>query len=76
MRPLFAPIPAPLAVHRSVRGISDQDALLVLITGKSDEDFGDIAVAPADSKMMLERFGMDVIRKYQAVGTEFLGATV
>ena len=37
---------------------------------------GDIAVAPEDSKMMVERFGMDVIRKYQAIGTEFLGVTV
>ena len=73
----FDMIAVPPAVCRDFTNVSDQDALLlVLITGKSDEDFGDIAIAPEDSKMMVERFGMDVIRKYQAIGTEFLGVTV
>jgi uncharacterized RmlC-like cupin family protein len=69
-------IAVPPGVCRDFTNVTDQEALLlVLITGQSDEDFSDIAIAPEDSKMMLDKFGMDVIRKYQAVGTEFLGIT-
>lgn len=70
-------IAVPPGVCRDFTNVSDSDALLlVLITGQGDDDFNDIVVGPEDSKMMLERFGMDVIQKYQKVGTEFLGVTV
>lgn len=73
----FDMIAVPPGVCRDFTNVSDADALLlVLITGKGDEDFNDIAVGPEDSKMMVERFGMDVIRQYQKVGTEFMGITV
>lgn len=73
----FDMIAVPPGVCRDFTNVSDADALLlVLITGKGDEDFNDLAVAPEDSKMMVERFGMDVIRKYQKVGTEFMGVTI
>lgn len=42
-------------------------------TGQGDEDFNDIAVAPEDSRMMLARFGMDVIRKYRKISMDFMG---
>lgn len=73
----FDMIAVPKGVCRDFTNVTDQDALLlVLIQGSGDDDFNDIAVAPEDSKMMLERFGMDVIRQYQKTGTEFLGVTV
>lgn len=73
----FDMIAVPPAVCRDFTNVTDQDALLlVLITGQGDDDFNDIAVGPQDSQMMLERFGMDVLRKYQKVGTEFMGVTV
>jgi uncharacterized RmlC-like cupin family protein len=73
----FDMIAVPPAVCRDFTNVSDEDALLlVLITGQGDEDFNDIAVGPEDSRMMVERFGMDVIRKYQKIGTEFMGVTV
>ena len=73
----FDMIAVPPGVCRDFTNVSDEEALLlVLITGQSDDDFNDIAVAPEDSKLMLERFGMDVIRKYQKIGTEFMGVTV
>lgn len=73
----FEMISVPNAVCRDFTNVTDEEALLlVLIQGGGDDDFNDIAVAPDDSKMMLERFGMDVIKKYQKTGTEFLGVTV
>lgn len=73
----FDMIAVPPAVCRDFTNVSDSDALLlVLITGQGDDDFNDIAVGPDDSQMMVKRFGMDVIRKYQQVGTEFLGVTI
>ncbi len=73
----FDMIAVPPGVCRDFTNITAEDALLlVLIQGAGDDDFNDIAVGPADSQMMVERFGMDVIKKYQAVGTEFLGVTV
>jgi len=73
----FDMIAVPPGVCRDFTNTSDADALLlVLITGTGDDDFNDIAVGPEDSKMMVERFGMDVIHRYQKIGTEFMGVTV
>ena len=73
----FDLIAVPPGVCRDFTNVSEDEALLlVLITGKSDDDFNDVAVGIEDSRMMRERFGMDVIRKYQAIGTEFMGVTV
>lgn len=72
----FDMIAVPPGVCRDFTNVGTEEALLlVLITGQSDEDFNDIAVAPEDSRMMLERFGMPVIRKYQEIGTRFMGIT-
>ena len=73
----FDMIAVPPGACRDFTNVGDDDALLlVLITGRGDEDFNDIAVGPEDSKMMVERFGMDVIHRYQKIGTEFMGVTV
>lgn len=72
----FDMIAVPRAVCRDFTNVTDQDALLlVLIHGTSDEDFNDIAVAPDESQMILDRFGQDVIDHYRKLGVEFLGVT-
>ena len=72
----FDMIAVPPGVCRDFTNVGEEEALLlVLITGQGDEDFNDIAVAPEDSQMMLERFGMDVIRKYRKIGMDFMGIT-
>jgi uncharacterized RmlC-like cupin family protein len=73
----FDMIAVPPRVCRDFTNVSDREALLlVLITGTGDDDFNDIAVAPGESRMVAERFGMDVVRKFQKLGTEFLGITI
>lgn len=69
----FDLIAVPPAVCRDFCNISDQEALLlVLITGAGDDDFNDIAVAPGDSRVVLDRFGPDVVERFRKIGTEFM----
>jgi uncharacterized RmlC-like cupin family protein len=73
----FDVIAIPPGVCRDFTNVADYEALLfVLITGEGDDDFNDIAVAPGDSQMVLERFGIDVLKKFQKIGTDFLGVTI
>jgi uncharacterized RmlC-like cupin family protein len=70
----FDTIAVPPGVCRDFRNIGDTEALLlVLITGSGDDDFNDIAVAPGESRLMLEKFGIDVVNRFRKLGTNFIG---
>lgn len=72
----FDMIAVPPGVCRDFTNITDETAwLLVFITGQSDRDFDDIAIAPDDARMMRERFGPDVIDKIEKTGVQFMAPT-
>ena len=67
-------IAVPPGVCRDFTNVTDETAyLLAIITGQSDKDFDDIAIAPDDAKMMRDRFGPEVIKKIEATGVQFMG---
>ena len=69
----FDMIAVPPGVCRDFTNITDQTAyLLVLITGRSDEDYNDIAFAPKESERFKARFGNDVADKLETIGFSFL----
>ena len=70
----FDMIRMPKAVCRDFTNITDETAfLLVLITGKSEEDYNDIGFAPSESKDFKERFGDKVAERMESIGFSFLG---
>jgi len=72
----FDVIAVPSGVCRDFTNVTDETAyLLAIITGQSDKDFDDIAIAPDDAKMMRDRFGPEVIRKIEATGVQFMTST-
>jgi len=72
----FDVIAVPPGVCRDFTNVTDDTALLLaIITGQSDQDFNDIAIAPDDAKLMLDRFGPDVIKKIEATGVQFMTST-
>jgi uncharacterized RmlC-like cupin family protein len=72
----FDTIAVPPGVCRDFTNVTDETAyLLAIITGQSDKDFNDIAIAPGDAQMMRERFGEAVIKKIEATGVAFMSTT-
>jgi uncharacterized RmlC-like cupin family protein len=72
----FDVIAVPPGVCRDFTNVTDETAyLLAIITGQSDEDFDDIAIAPDDARMMRDRFGPEVIEKIEATGVQFMSST-
>lgn len=72
----FDVIAVPPGVCRDFTNVTDETAyLLAIITGQSDQDFNDIAIAPDDARMMLDRFGPEVIKKIEATGVQFMSST-
>lgn len=67
-------IAVPSAVCRSFENVGTENAkLLVLIHGEKNEDFNDIGVAPAASRWIRDRWGMELIEKGRNMGTQYLG---
>lgn len=68
-------IAVPPGVDRQFENITDEEALLlVIITGKGDEDFADISMPPAETDFMRGRFGQPVIDGYNKAGVAFRNA--
>lgn len=68
-------IAVPPGVDRQFENISDEEALLlVIITGKGDEDFADISMPPGETEFMRDRFGQSVIDGYNKIGVAFRNA--
>lgn len=69
----FDMIAVPPGVCRDFTNVSDQTAhLLVLITGRSEEDYNDIGFAPSESRRFKQQFGEDVAGKLESIGFSFL----
>jgi uncharacterized RmlC-like cupin family protein len=69
----FDMIAVPPGVCRDFTNVTDQTAhLLVLITGKKEDDYNDIGFAPAESARFTDRFGHEVAGKLEAIGFSFL----
>lgn len=65
-------IAVPPGVDRQFENITDEEALLlVIITGKGDDDFADISMPPAETDFMRGRFGQSVIDGYNKTGVAF-----
>lgn len=69
----FDMIRVPQAVCRDFTNIGDDTAyLLVLITGKAEDDYNDIGFAPGESKVFKTTFGDGVAKKMESIGFSFL----
>jgi uncharacterized RmlC-like cupin family protein len=69
----FDMIAVPPGVCRDFTNVTGETAyLLVLITGRRDEDYNDIGFAPAESVRFKERFGDVVADKLESIGFSFL----
>lgn len=70
----FDMIAVPPAVCRDFTNITDEEALLlVLVQGKSRDDFNDILFAEEDSQKALEKYGREVLDNLKKVGQLFKG---
>ncbi len=58
-------------MDRQFENISDEEALLVIITGRGDDDFADISMPPGETEFMRGRFGQSVIDGYNKIGVAF-----
>jgi uncharacterized RmlC-like cupin family protein len=68
----FDMISVPPGVDRQFENVSDEDArLLVIITGRSREDYNDISLPPDAAALIRERFGQGVIDAYGQRGVTF-----
>jgi hypothetical protein len=66
-------IAVPPGVCRDFTNVTDQTAhLLVLITGKKEDDYNDIGIAPAESARFKKEFGDQVADRLEAIGFSFL----
>ena len=69
----FDMVAIPPGVCRDFTNISDRTAhLLVLITGRSEEEYNDIGFAPSESVKFKEKFGEEVADKLETIGFSFL----
>lgn len=69
----FDMIAVPTGVCRDFTNVTDKTAhLLVLITGKKEDDYNDIGIAPEESLRFKEKFGEDVSDRLEAIGFSFL----
>lgn len=66
-------IAVPKGVCRDFTNVSDETSfLLVLISGKGEEDYNDIALAPSESRIFKDKFGDAVADKLETIGFSFL----
>jgi mannose-6-phosphate isomerase-like protein (cupin superfamily) len=66
-------IAVPRGVCRDFTNVTDETAyLLVLITGKGEEDYNDIGFAPSESRIFKDKFGEAVADKLEGIGFSFL----
>ncbi len=66
-------IAVPRGVCRDFTNMSDKTAhLLVLITGNSEQDYNDIGYAPGESEIIRDKFGDEIIEKFESIGFSFL----
>jgi uncharacterized RmlC-like cupin family protein len=69
----FDMIAVPPGVCRDFTNVTGETAyLLVLITGRKEEDYNDIGFAPAESARFKEKFGEEVANKLESIGFSFL----
>ncbi len=66
-------IAVPKGVCRDFTNVTDETAyLLVLITGKGEEDYNDIGFAPQETAVFKAKFGAEVADKLEGIGFSFL----
>jgi uncharacterized RmlC-like cupin family protein len=62
-------IAVPPGVDRQFENVTDEEALLlVIISGKGDDDFSDLSMPPRETDFMLGKFGQPVIDGYSKIG--------
>ena len=65
-------IAVPPGVVRDFTNVSAQTAhLLVWITGETEDDFNDIEMPPIEAERLKEKFGQEVLDKFQSIGVSF-----
>jgi mannose-6-phosphate isomerase-like protein (cupin superfamily) len=65
-------IAVPPGVTRDFTKVSDKRArLLVWITGETEDDFNDIEMPPVEAKALQEKFGDDILEKFEKIGVSF-----
>ncbi len=65
-------IAVPPGVVRDFTNVSDKTArLLVWITGEAEDDFNDIEMPPVEAKALQEKFGDDILEKFEKIGVSF-----
>ena len=68
----FDMIAVPPGVVRDFTNVSAQTAhLLVWITGETEDDFNDIEMPPIEAERLKEKFGQEVLDKFQSIGVSF-----
>ena len=68
----FDMIAVPPGVVRDFTNVSAQTAhLLVWITGQSEDDFNDIEMPPIEAERLKEKFGQEILEKFQRIGVSF-----
>ena len=68
----FDMIAVPPGVVRDFTNVSAQTAhLLVWITGETEDDFNDIEMPPIEAERLKEKFGQEVLDKFQRIGVSF-----
>ena len=69
----FDMISVPRGVCRDFTNVTDETQhLLVIITGRSDEDFRDVGFAPSEGDRVREQFGPDVMKNIEKIGFNWL----
>jgi len=65
-------IAVPPGVVRDFTNVSDKTArLLVWITGETEDDFNDIEMPPIEAQRLEEKFGNEVLKKFENIGVRF-----
>lgn len=65
-------IAVPPGVVRDFTNVSDKTArLLVWITGETEDAFNDIEMPPVEAKALQEKFGDDILEKFEKIGVSF-----
>ena len=65
-------IAVPPGVVRDFTNVSERTArLLVWITGRTEDDFNDIEMPPIEAERLKEKFGKNVLDKFENIGVRF-----
>ncbi len=68
----FDMIAVPPGVVRDFTNVTDKTArLLVWITGGSEDDFNDIEMPPVEAERLKQKFGDDILDKFEKIGVSF-----